>query len=245
MFLHPKTWILELPQQLFTGRLQALGVGVGWLIGWLHSIERYLVRVGVGKPLLPIALVGCPLSIRHAGIPLEILIAPWGSSAYSYRSRLPAHMSLVRSTEYEPPGASRNIESSEYEHPRMSLQGSFGMETWGAPKFTAIPSQASTPHVQNGALRVHSAMGGIDFPKKEQTQPCTTHSVQVSFLRMFSWGPDSITHVFQKQLIFWGWVHDYIIIFFSLLAPPRWKDFIHVFFSIFQFLMYCKHVGSV
>ena len=48
----PKTWNLELPQQLFTGRLQALGVGVGWLIGWLHSIERYLVRVGVGKPLL-------------------------------------------------------------------------------------------------------------------------------------------------------------------------------------------------
>ena len=52
MVLHPKTWNLELPQQLFTGRLQALGVGVGWLIGWLHSIERYLVRVGVGKPLL-------------------------------------------------------------------------------------------------------------------------------------------------------------------------------------------------
>ena len=74
----------------------------------------------------------------------------------------------------------------------------FGRETWGAPKFRAMPSQASTPHVQNGALRLHSAMGGIYFPKKEQAQPCTIHSVQVAFLHMFSWGPDSITLVSSK-----------------------------------------------
>ena len=99
-------------------------------------------------------------------------------------------------------------------------KGFFGRETWEAPKFRAIPSQASTPHVQNGALRLHSAIGGIYFPKKEQTQPCTTHSV---------------TLVSSKT------IHFLVVgscFFFSLLAPPRWKDFIHVFFSIFQFLMH-------
>ena len=210
----PKTWNLELPQQLFTGRLQALGVGVGWLIGWLHSIERYLVRVGVGKPLLAHCIGWLPpYPFRHAGIPLEILIAPWGSWAYSYRIRLPAHICPLWDLQ--------NMKCQEHQETsrvqRMSTQewvckAFFGRETWGAPKFRAIPSQASTPHVQNGALRWHSAMGGINFPKKEQTQPCTTHSVQGSFLIFAAYvflGPWLYkTCFFKNQLIFWGWVHD-------------------------------------
>ena len=159
-----------------------------------------------------------------------MFIAPWGSWAYSYRIRLPAHMSLVRSTEYEPPGASRNIESPEYEHPRMSLQGSFGMETWGAPKFTAIPSQASTPHVQNGALRLHSAMGGIYFPKRTNStlhNPfCTNFFSAYVFLGPWLYN----TCFFKNKSFFEG---GFMILFFPLGSASVKGFFLHVFFSKF------------
>ena len=65
-------------------------------------------------------------------------------------------------------------------------------------KFRAVSNQANQQHVQNGALRLR----GIWIPKKKQTQPWTTHSVQVYLLHMFSWGPESITCVSFKNKIF-------------------------------------------
>ena len=69
----------------------------------------------------------------------------------------------------------------------------------GRGKFRAVPNQANQQHVQNGVLRLR----GIWIPPpKKQTQPWTTHSVQVYLLHMFSWGPESITCGSFKNNIF-------------------------------------------
>ena len=92
----------------------------------------------------------------------------------------------------------KKIDRTEYGHPRLNLTAFFGQGRGGGGKFRAVPNQANQQHVQNGALRLR----GIWIPKKKQTQPWTTHSVQVYLLHMFSWGPESITCVSFKNKIF-------------------------------------------
>ena len=144
----------------------------------------------------------CCLKPSSLDIPLEIPIGPWGSWFYRYRIRLPAPMSHRSTTEYEPLGKIKKNGQYRIWAPKIEFDGLFwGGEGGGGGgcKFRAVPNQANQQHVQNGALRL---LGGSSFPKNDQSQPCTTYSVQVSLLHMFSWGPESITCFFFKNKIF-------------------------------------------
>ena len=109
-------------------------------------------------------------------------------------------MSHRSTTEYEPPGKIKKNGQYRIWAPKIEFDGLFwGGEGGLGDKFRAVPNQANQRHVQNGAFKL---LGGSSFPKNDQTQPCTTHSVQVSLLHMFSWGPESITCCFFKNKIF-------------------------------------------
>ena len=108
-------------------------------------------------------------------------------------------MSHTRTTEYEPPGKIKKNRPYRVWAPKIEFDSLFWAgKGGGGGKFRAVPNQANQQHVQNGALRLR----GIWIPKKKQTQPWTTHSVQVYLLHMFSWGPESITCVSFKNKIF-------------------------------------------
>ena len=151
-------------------------------------------------------------------------------------------MPLVRSTEYEPPGASRNIESPEYEHPRMSWQGFFWKGNMGGPQIQSNPESGINTTCTEWCSQITLRYGWNLFSKKRTNSTLHNPFCRSFFSAYVFLGPWLYNTCFSKTTHFLrvgSWF------FFSLLAPPRWKDFIHVFFSIFQFLMYCKHVGSV
>ena len=197
-----------------------------------------MLGVGVGKPLLAHCIGWLPP--YPSVILLEILIAPWGSWVYSYRIRLSAPVSFMSSTEFGTPR--KNQEKSPVQS--MSTQewvckSWFGREERGALKFRAVPNQASTPHVQNGALRLHS---GTNSTLHDPF--CTGFFSANVFL-----GPWIYNLFFFKNnalfLRLCSWFY------FSLPAWPRWKDFFmfsfpcFLSFSVFDINMFVPCKSSV
>ena len=135
-----------------------------------------------------------------------------------------------------PQEKSRKTASTEYEHPRMSLQVLVGREERG-PSSLEQSQIRHQHHMYRMVLSGYTLLWGGSIFQKKQTQPCTTHSVQVSFLHMFSWGPESITCFFKNNALFEA-------VFMILFFPPGLASvegffscfFFHVSF-LFQFLI--------
>ena len=152
-------------------------------------------------------------------------------------------MPLVRSTEYEMPGASRNIESPENEHPRMSLQGFFLEGKHGGPPNLEQSRVRHQHHMYRMVLSGDTPLWGESiFQKKNKlnlAQPILYKVLFWSLLHMFSWGPDSIKLVSSKTNSFFE--GGFMILFFPLGSAlvERFCACVLFHFSIFDVLQTC------